>query len=119
VKKESLEIDDEFIDSVVDEVVKSMKHKAEKLTEGQKKAYWEEIVKLRSRVATLENRVEKYISSFKTNSVENVRNMSQISEELSSESEKQILDLQTQLEALRTAMIRLSSEVRKIKESAG
>jgi len=78
-----------------------------------------EIVKLKSRINSLENRVEKYIRNFKISATESNRLVSEKTENLGEGIEERILNLQGQIEKLRTAMIRLSSEVKNLKEKFG
>ena len=66
------------------------------------------------RIQALENRTEKYISSFKTNVVESSRFAIEKAEETRNQNEQMILDLQRQMEDLRTAMIRLSGKIKSI-----
>jgi len=74
----------------------------------------DEIEKLTRRIGALENRTEKYISSFRTSAVESSRFTIEKAEEARNENEQMILDLQRQMEDLRTAMIRLSNRIKSI-----
>lgn len=117
--KRSDEIDDKFIDEIVDEIVDvSSLAGREKITldDAIQKRNLSEIVKLKERIAALENRVEKYINSFKLVAVEAERLTSEKTESLNEENLRQIAHLQGQIEDLRSAMIRLSNEVKKIAE---
>jgi chromosome segregation ATPase len=108
--KQALAVDDELVDEIVDEVLKSQR---------PFKSKSDEIGKLKARIADLEHKLDKYISSFKLNATESVRRISEVDETLTSENEKQLIALQGQLNDLRTAMIRLSNEVKKLKEKLG
>ena len=67
----------------------------------------------------MENRLEKFISNFKTVVVEVDRQLTEKWEELNKGEEKRVLSLQGQIEDLRTALIRLSNELKSIREVIG
>lgn len=73
-----------------------------------------EIAKLKNRVSSLEHRVEKYIKNLELSAIESGRLTSEKSEEIKDENEQMLLNLQGQVEELRTAMIRLSNQVKRI-----
>ena len=107
-----LAVDDELIDSIVEEVLKG---KAPRITEKQEKFPTDD--KLPSRIAALENRLEKYIENYKINATELERQITERYEELNEENEKRVLQLQSQIETLRTAMIKLSNELKAMKST--
>ncbi len=108
------EIDSELVDEIVDEILKS-----KDITDGGNPSGPKEIVKLQNRIANLENRLEKYINSFRTVAVEAERNLTEKWEDLIRENERQTIKLQGEIEDLRTALIRLSNEMKNIKEVIG
>jgi len=73
-----------------------------------------EIAKLKNRMAALENRMEKFIKSFKLSSIEAGRLVSEKAEEARDENEQILFDLQGQIEDLRDAMVKLSNAVKKL-----
>jgi len=60
--------------------------------------------------------VEKYINSFKLVAIEAGRSVTEKSEALNEENQWQITHLQGQIEVLRSAMIRLSNDLKEMKE---
>ena len=87
--------------------------------DGGKNLGPKEIIKLKNRIANLEDRLEKYINSFKIVAVEVERELTEKWEELNKENEKQNIELRGQIEDLRGALIRLSNELKNIKETIG
>lgn len=110
---------DELADEVVELVANSKKMRdilrTAQETEVIQKRNLGEITTLKNRITNLENRLDKLIKSFKINTVEAERLVSEKYEELNHMNEQTIMNLQGQMEDLRSAMIRLSNEVKKIK----
>lgn len=73
-----------------------------------------EIAKLKNRMTASEKRLEKYIKNLNIASIEASRLVSEKAEEARTENEELLMDLQGQIEELRTAMIKLSSKVKKL-----
>jgi len=123
--QENFEVDDELVDEIVDEILNSREQSngmpAKKMPTGEilQRHNLGEMVKLKSRVFALENRLEKYINSFKITAVEVEREISERNKNLDEDNEQQILSLQGQLANLRTAVIRLSNDVKRLKETMG
>lgn len=117
MNKKQIEIDDRLVDEIVGEIIDSMKkgQPAAKF-DGAQMQYINEIARLKARIVNLENRVEKYVGNFKINATESARKISETESSLQENYEHQIIALQGQLENLRTAMIRLSGEVKRIKD---
>lgn len=109
------EVNSELVDEIVDEILKSRDVE----NYGGKGSGSNEILKLKNRTASLEDRLNKYINNFKTVAVEVERELTEKWEELNRENERQTIELQGQIEDLRTALIRLSNEMKNIKESIG
>jgi len=111
-------IDDELVDGIVDEILDSMKkEKIPVKADAFQRRNLSEIVRLQARIANLENRVEKFVRNFKISATESVRQISETERGLEEENEQQIMQLQGQIENLRTAMIRLGSEVKRLKDA--
>lgn len=72
--------------------------------------------KLKERISILENRIDKYANSFRIFAIEVERELSEKYRSLEEDNEKRVVHLQGQLENLRTAMIKLSSEVKGLKD---
>lgn len=107
------EITDSLVEEIVDEILKT-----EKIVEGDG-VKSDDVSRLKNRISNLENRLEKFISNFKTVVVEVDRQLTEKWEELNKGEEKRVLSLQGQIEDLRTALIRLSNELKSIREVIG
>jgi len=106
----------DITEEIADEIVKLvLKSKPSTEANAVEKKNLDDIAKLKQRIFSLENRVEKYIKNFKIVATEAERHLTERAEEISKENEQTIVNLQAQIEDLRTAMIRLSNEVKKIK----
>ena len=123
MKAKYLGVPDDLVDEIVDEIlsekVKSLKseskiHKAE---EPFLDSEMSELSKLKPRIQNLENRIEKHAHDYKTTAIEVERQIVDKFSELEQENEKRLMYLQGQVEALRTAMIKLSNELKQLKES--
>lgn len=118
LKKQSViieEIAEEVADLIVDSKKLSDVLKTSKEKDVIQKRNLSEVTKMKERIRLLENRVEKYIKSFKIVAVEVERMITERTEEMNKENEQQIMHLQGQIEDLRTIMIRIGNEVKKIK----
>ena len=123
MKAKGMNIPEELVDEIVNEILEETKPKMR--SEAKPKAIKEDnlledgtdTVKLKSRIQYLENRIEKHVHDYKIGAVEVERQISSKFSEFEQETEKQLIYLQGQLESLRTAMIRLSSEFKQFKES--
>ena len=73
-----------------------------------------EIAKLKNRMVALENRTDKYVKNFRIAAIEAGRLVSEKAEEAREENEQLLMNLQDQIEDLRTAMIKLSSNVKRL-----
>ena len=124
----NLEVPDELLDEIVEEVLSETmgKPSSEAPTKKPKLKEPEEmpldgnvsdVVKLKSRIQYLENRIEKHVHDYKTTAIEVERQISDKFSEFEQENEKRLIYLQGQLEALRTAMIKFSNEFKQSKES--
>src|SRR3989338_1086982 len=114
---EEVGIDDKFVDNIVDEILNSLEKDGGKLrVYDLQKRNLADVARLKARIVNLENRVEKYIGNFKVSSVEVERELSESRRNLEDEYDSQMMHMQTQMENLRTAMIKLSAEVNKIKD---
>ncbi len=118
--KSRLGVTDELVDEIVEEILTETK--AEKLSSVTKPEIFldsnvPENVKLKTRLQNLENRIEKHVHDYKTTAIEVERQIVDKFSEFEHENEKRLIYLQGQVEALRTAMIRLSNEVKQFKES--
>ena len=107
-------IDDKLLDEVVEELMKSENLTALKKPDGQ---YTSDLGKMKSRIDNIESRLEKYVKSFKIVAMEVERQLVEKNEELNKEREQRVLKIQGHVEDLRTAMIRLSNEVKRIKDA--
>lgn len=118
-KTEELGIDEKFIDSIVDEVLRSKDLGVQEISEGyvSDPNLKKEISKLKAKIVALENKLGNYANNYKISTVEIDRQMTEQREDLVNELEKQVVELRGQIEDLRTAMVRLGSEVRRIKDS--
>jgi len=112
-----------MVDEIADEVVELISN-SEKLSDmlrmaGEsgaiQKRNLSEINSLKERVAAMENRIEKYIGSFKITATEIEREMTEKFEMLDNETELKIMRLQEQIEAIRSMVNKLSNELKKIK----
>lgn len=73
-----------------------------------------EIAKLKNRMVAMENRADKYIKNFRIAAVEAGRLVSEKAEEAREENDQLLMNLQDQIENLRTAMIKLSNSVKRL-----
>ena len=123
-----LDVPDDLIDEIVEEVLSETMEKPSSETPTKKPKLKEpeemlldsnvsDLAKLKPRVQYLENRIEKHVHDYKTTAVEVERQISDKFSEFEQENEKRLIYLQGQLEALRTAMIKLSNEFKQSKES--
>lgn len=116
--KSHLEVPSELVDEIVEEILAETpklnpKPEEEDFVDGGDL----EISKLRLRIQNLENRIERHTHDYKTTAIEAERQISEKASEVEHQYEQQLMYLQSQIEALRTAMIRLSNEFKKFKES--
>lgn len=129
--KGELAIPNELVDEIVDEILSETTDKTPQpenikkpRTEPRKPESEElldsdapDFIKLKSRLQYLENRIEKHVHDYKTTAIEVERQIAEKFSELDQGTEKQLIYLQGQLEALRTAMIKLSNEFKQSKEN--
>ena len=116
--KSRLEVPDELVDAIVDEILTESQHKkSTEISLTEAKFLDDDSPKIKSRLQNLENRIEKHVHDYKTTAIEVERQIVDKFSEFDQENEKRLIYLQGQLEALREAMIRLSNEFRKSKES--
>ena len=118
-EKTTDQLADEIVEILLDSIAskgnpKNARERVTNLNSLERKDLME-IVKLKNRIAALENRVEKYIRSFQITATESERHLTEKSEELTKENQQDIMNLQAQIEDLRTAMVRLGNEVKKLK----
>jgi hypothetical protein len=73
-----------------------------------------EIAKLKNRMVAMENRADKYVKNFRIAAIEAGRLVSEKAEEAREENEQLLMNLQDQIEDLRTVMIKLSSNVKRL-----
>ena len=73
-----------------------------------------EIAKLKNRMVALENRTDKYVKNFRIAAIEAGRLVSEKAEEARKENEQLLMNLQDHIEDLRTAMIKLSNNVKRL-----
>ncbi len=124
MKAKDLNISDELVDEIVEEILAetSVGKPSETKTSSVKKFKPEELydgasdLKEKSRMPSFENRAEKTIYDYKTTAIEIERQITEKFTEFEQENEKRLMYLQNQLESLRTAMIRLSSDLKQLKE---
>jgi len=119
--KQSSDIPDELIDEIVEEILsKGLFKKAEvksTIEPKPKSLPVDNVAKLHTKIEVLEDRLDEYISGYKITATEIERQITEKSEELTKEQEKQLTRLQGQIEDLRASMIRLSNEFKRFKES--
>lgn len=124
----NLDVPDELVDEIVEEVLSEtmgkplseIPTKKPKLKEPEEMlldSNVSDVVKLKSRIQYLENRIEKHVHDYKTTAIEVERQIVDKFSEFEQENEKRLIYLQGQLEALRTAMIKFSNESKQSKES--
>ncbi len=115
--KESLaeEIADEIVDSIL---TSGANRKGVEISENKKENFrenigseTEELIRIKRRLEAAENRLDKYVNSFKIFATEVERQLTQKTGELTDDVDRQILDLQGDVEELRTAMIKLSNKI--------
>lgn len=117
------DVPNELVDEIVEEILAETK--AKKTVEIKSKpkdnslvdSYLPEPSNLKLRIQNLENRIEKHIHDYKTTAIEVERQIVDKFSEFEQENEKRLIYLQNQLEALRSAMIRVSNEFKRSKES--
>lgn len=113
-------IPDEIVDEIVDEILREMKpEKTETKSVRVTREPRTEVDHLRNRIAELENRMNKLVENFKIIAVETSREISERVNGILEENDQQITNLESQIEALRTAMIRLSSRLKQLEEKSG
>ena len=116
-KQDNKQMVDEIADEVVETIFRSKlladSHRP-MVDAGSRNV--EEISKLRNRVTNLERRMELEIEKFKIYTAEIDKAVDEKSPD-SDKVEKRIADLGNQVDLLRAGMIRLSNEVRRIRES--
>ena len=103
-------IDPKLVDDVVDEIVSELKKTG---SSGQKTM---QTTIPQSELASLKAQLEIIQKSFDIDETEIERQVTEKFEQLSTDMESQITRLEGQISDLRTAMIRLSGELRKMKE---
>ena len=124
----NLDVSDELVNEIVEEVLSETMGKPSSETPTKKPKLKEpeemlqdsnvsDVVKLKSRIQYLENRIEKHVHDYKTTAIEVERQIVDKFSEFEQENEKRLIYLQGQLEALRTAMIKFSNEFKQSKES--
>ena len=73
-----------------------------------------EIAKLKNRIFALDNRMDKHVKNFRIAAMEASRLVSEKTEEVREENEQLLMNLQDQIEDLRTVMIKLSNNVKRL-----
>lgn len=115
--KSELEIPEELVDEIVEEILESKTLTKKSKTQKPKVVGSIATDSLLPRMEEIENKLEEYINSYKITATELERQITEKSEELTREQDKQLTYLQGQIENLREAMIRLSGEVKKLKDA--
>ncbi len=121
--KSQVEVPEELVDEIVEEILTEVKpemqpeFKPSKTRKEDLLGDTVDIVKLKTRLQYLENRIEKHVHDYKIGAVEVERQIASKFSEFEEGTEKQLIYLQGQLEALRTAMIKMSNEFKQSKES--
>jgi uncharacterized coiled-coil protein SlyX len=121
---ERLAVKTDTIDKLVNEIVDTITDtkKLNKLLriieekEDVEKKNSNEILSLRKKVDILESRLNKLIRNFETTAVEAERDITDRYEKVLEHIDDQIVHLQGQIEKLRTSLIRISNEVKNLKE---
>jgi chromosome segregation ATPase len=121
---ERLAVKTDTIDKLVNEIVDTITDtkKLNKLLriieekEDVEKKNSNEILSLRKKVDILESRLNKLIRNFETTAVEAERDITDRYEKVLEHIDDQIVHLQGQIENLRTSLIRISNEVKNLKE---
>lgn len=75
-----------------------------------------DIINLKEKISILEGKLNKFLEDFKISVVEAEREITERHEKILNDMDKQIVRLQSQIEDLRTAIIRISNEVKNLKE---
>lgn len=124
MKAKEMEIPEGLVDEIVEEILEETKPNmlsapkpSKKLKETDLLEDSVDAVKLKSRLQYLENRVEKHTHDYKISAIEVERQIASKFSEFEQDTEKQLIYLQSQLEYLRTAMIKISNEFKQFKES--
>lgn len=120
--KSQIDVPDEMVDEIVEEILsETMSKKSSPKTKVEEDTLLDsnvpELIKLRTRIQNLENRIEKHVHDYKTTAIEVERQIVDKFSEVEQQYEKQLIYLQGQIEVLRNAMIKLSNEFRLFKES--
>lgn len=110
MNKEKSDLVEEIANEITETILSSRNY------ENLQKRNFAEIVKLKNRIKNLEQRLEKHINNYKITATEIERQITERTENSNQEIEKRIANLIGQIEDLRSAMIRLSNEIKKIKE---
>ncbi len=117
-KRQDLQVDDELIDEIVDEILKEgVVAKKPDYHKGGKKSsniFHGDLNKIES----IERKLDDHINDYETTIVEIERQITEKSHDSTEDFERQLMHMQGQIEDLRTAMIRLSGEFKKFKESS-
>ncbi|MBI2084459.1 MAG: hypothetical protein HYT70_02505 [Candidatus Aenigmarchaeota archaeon] len=113
MSRQPLQIDDKVIDEIVDEILNEgdvLETSPPMRLKPSNKIY------KNSSKAGLQEKFEEHLRDYRTTAMELERQITEKSEEWMSEQEKQMMRLQGQIEDLRTSMIKLSSELKKLKD---
>jgi len=125
------EVDEKLLDEIANEIVKKIAYppKQESGDENSGKPNSMKFGKLHAdsvysrqlafRLEDLENKVDNFLNDYKIAIAEMEKLLIGKFEEFSDQREKQLLYLQGQVENLRTAMIKLGNEFKRIKENGG
>lgn len=125
MKKEKTTLPKQMIDRIAEEVAEIVTNSKRlnslfdsiKENEAVSRKSMNDIIRLKKRAESLENRIVEHIKQFKTVAVEAGRLVTEKSEELRAADEQmnqRITDLAGQIDDLRTAMIKLSNKVKEI-----
>lgn len=102
-------IDEKFIDEIVEELARS-----EDLSKYRNNG---ELDKLKNRMDEIEIKLNKFMGNFNAVAVGVERQLTEKYKVINSENEQKIMNTQSQIENLRMAMIRLSNEIKKIRDA--
>ncbi len=115
--KSQVGVSNELVDEIVDEIISETKPNAYPREEHIFNNDSSELARLKVRLQNIENRIEKHIHDYRTTAIEAERQLSLKADEIEQEYQGQLTHLQSQVETLRSAMIRLGNEFRQFKES--